>query len=86
MMTMKISCSSSPSVNKRRYMEKRRIQQLKSWHEDVKKIAKSEVAFFGKIFEDIFQDDKNSENRDWIRTDEDDDDTQGDGKLVKKDT
>ncbi len=70
----------------RRGMEKKRIQQLKAWHEDVKKIAKSEAIFVSKIFEGIFkEDDKDPENRDWIRSDEDADEPETDGKMVKKD-
>ena len=50
-------------------MEKKRIQTLKNWHEDVKKIAKSELDFINSIL----QDDKDPEDRDWIRDDEEDD-------------
>lgn len=67
---------------KRRSLEKARIQKLKSWHEDVKKIAKAELDFIASIFKE--DEDEHSKNRDWVRVDEEDDDAPGDGKLVKK--
>jgi hypothetical protein len=73
---------SDSNSNRRRALEKARIQKLKSWHENVKKIAKSEVDFIASIF----MDDKDSENRDWLRTDDEDVDEKGDGALVKKDS
>lgn len=70
-------------TQKRRVIEKRRIQTLKNWHEDVKKIAKSEIDFINSIL----QDDKDSKDRDWVRDYEEDEDTsEGDGKMVKKDS
>lgn len=72
-----------PSTQKRRVLEKRRIQTLKNWHEDVKKIAKSEMDFINSIL----QDDKDAEDRDWIRDDEENEDsTEGERKMVKKDS
>jgi hypothetical protein len=68
---------------KRRSLEKARIQKLKSWHEDVKKIAKAELDFIASIFKEDTEN-EHSENRDWIRADEEDDDAPGDGKLVTK--
>jgi hypothetical protein len=41
-----------PSNNKRRVLEKARIQKLKTWHENVKNIAKAEVEFISTIFRD----------------------------------
>lgn len=75
------SFTKSNSNNKRRVLEKARIQKLKAWHENVKKIAKSEVDFITSIFKD----DKDSENRDWLRVDDEDVDEKGDGALVTKD-
>ncbi len=72
--------NSNSNSAKRRSLEKARIQKLKGWHEDVKKIAKAELDFIASIFKD----DEHSENRDWVRADEEDDDAPGDGKLVKK--
>lgn len=68
---------------KRRVLEKRRIQTLKTWHENVKNIAKSEIDFITSILQD--ENDKDSENRDWIRDDEENDDTVGNRQMVKKD-
>lgn len=85
-MSFVVSASTSVPNKLRRTLEKKRIQQLKLWHEDVKKIAKAETVFFGKIFGSIFQDDKNSEDRDWIRDDESDDEPEEGGKLVKTDS
>lgn len=70
-----------PNMRKRQ-LEKKRIQTLKMWHENVKKIAKSEVDFITSIF----QDDKNSEDRDWIRDDETEEKSEGDGEVVEKDS
>lgn len=67
---------------KGRVAEKARIQKLKSWHENVKKIARSEIDFIASIFK---EDDKDTENRDWLRDDQEDDDEKRDGALVKKD-
>lgn len=72
------------SSNRRRTFEKARIQKLKSWHEDVKKIARSELDFIASIFKE--ENDKDPENRDWLRDDEEDDNTERDGALVKKDS
>ena len=69
---------------KGRAAEKARIQKLKNWHENVKTIARSEIDFIKSIFKDE-EDDKNSENRDWLRDDEEDIDEKGDGALVKRD-
>lgn len=69
------------NTNKRRAFEKKRVQTLKSWHEDVKKIAKSEVDFI----KSIFQDDKDSEDRDWVRDDETDEEPPKDRSVVKTD-
>lgn len=67
---------------KRRVLEKSRIQRLKTWHEDVKKIARSELDFIASIFKD----DKDSENRDWLRDYESDDEGQEISReVVKKD-
>lgn len=68
---------------KGRIAEKARIQKLKSWHENVKKIARSELDFIASIFKD--ENDKDPENRDWLRDDEEDIDEKGDGALVKRD-
>jgi hypothetical protein len=38
--------------NKRRAMEKARIQKLKVWHENVKKIARSEIEFISALFKE----------------------------------
>lgn len=81
------SSSSSPKLfnrNKGRALEKVRIQKLKNWHEGVKKIARSEIDFITSIFKD--DDDKNFEDRDWIRDDEENKDEERDGALVKKDS
>lgn len=68
---------------KRRVLEKSRIQRLKTWHEDVKKIARSELDFIASIFKD----DKDSENRDWLRDYESDDEGQEVSReVVKKDS
>lgn len=68
---------------KRQILEKSRIQKLKSWHEDVKKIARSELDFITSIFKD----DKDSEDRDWLRDYESDDEGQKDsGEVVKKES
>ena len=69
---------------KGRAAEKARIQKLKNWHEGVKKIARSEIDFMKSIFKD--EDDKDSENRDWLRDDEENVDEKGDGALVKTDS
>lgn len=69
------------NTNKRRVAEKKRIQTLKMWHEDLKKIARSEMNFISSIF----QDDKNTKDRDWIRDDEESSDEEADGSLVKAD-
>lgn len=73
---------SSSFTHKRRTLEKARIQKLKLWHEDVKKIARSEIDFIASIFKD----DKNAENRDWVRDFEEDesDDEERDGFMVEK--
>lgn len=72
--------ATSPFTHRRRALEKARIQKLKLWHEDVKKIARSEIDFIASIFKD----DKDPQNRDWVRDDEDDwSDEEGDGKLVE---
>lgn len=69
-----------PFTHRRRALEKARIQKLKLWHEDVKKIARSEIDFIASIFKD----DKDPQNRDWVRDDEDDwEDEEGDGALVE---
>ncbi len=70
--------------NKGRALEKIRIQKLKNWHEGVKKIARSEIDFITSIFKD--EDDKNIEDRDWLRDDEESDYEKGDGSLVEKDS
>jgi hypothetical protein len=62
-------------------MEKKRVQTLKMWHENVKKIAKSEMDFI----KSILQDDKDSEDRDWVRDDESETEPTGDWEMVKKD-
>jgi hypothetical protein len=50
---MIITMSSIPPVNnKRRVLEKARIQKLKSWHESAKKIAKAEIEFISSILRD----------------------------------
>lgn len=67
-----------PQTQKRRVLEKRRIQTLKMWHEDIKKIAKSEIDFINSIL----QDDKDSEDRDWSEIDGKE---EGDWEMVKKD-
>ena len=69
------------NTNKRRTFEKARIQKLKMWHEDVKKIAKSEIDFITSIFND-----KDSEDRDWLRDDQEDDKvSKGSWEVVEKD-
>lgn len=68
---------------RRRVLEKKRIQTLKSWHDNVKKIAKSEMDFIASILQD---DAKDTENRDWIRDDKEDENTVTDGKMVKADS
>ena len=68
-MNVVVAMSGGSFTNKRRVIEKARIQKLKSWHENVKKIARSEVDFI----KSIFKDDKDSENRDWLRDYESDD-------------
>ena len=73
--------STNTNTNKRRYMEKKRVQTLKMWHENVKKIAKSEMDFI----KSILQDDKDSEDRDWVRDDESETEPTGDWEMVKKD-
>lgn len=81
---MQITCSvQRPAFlnNRRRAIEKARIQKLKMWHEDVKKIARSELDFITSIFND-----KNVEDRDWLRDDEEDDEPKGSGEMVKKDS
>lgn len=65
-------------TQKRRALEKRRIQTLKSWHEDLKRIAKSEMDFINSIL----QDDKDSEDRDWSESDQG---QERGGEMVKKD-
>lgn len=84
MATVLIMASSGArfDTNKRRLAEKKRIQTLKVWHENVKKIAKSEVDFI----KSILQDDKDSKDRDWIRDDEDEKEPEGDWEMVKKDS
>lgn len=68
-------------THRRRALEKARIQKLKLWHDDVKKIARSEIDFIASIFK---EDDKDPQNRDWVRDDEEDwSDEEGDGKLVE---
>ncbi len=67
------------NTTKRRIVEKKRIQTLKMWHENVKKIARSEIDFINSIF----QDDKNIKDRDWIRDDEESSDEETDGSMVK---
>lgn len=67
-----------PQTQKRRVLEKRRIQTLKMWHEDIKKIAKSEIDFINSIL----QDDKDTEDRDWSEVDGKE---EGDWEVVKKD-
>lgn len=42
----------SQQQNKRRAMEKARIQKLKVWHENVKKIARSEIEFISALFKE----------------------------------
>ena len=63
------SSSSRPQTTKlndrRRVVEKARIQKLKNWHENVKNIARSEVDFIKSIFRD-----EDIEDRDWIRDEE----------------
>lgn len=75
------SSASFPNKQRRRTLEKARIQKLKSWHEDVKKIARSELDFIASIF----RDDKDAEDRDWLRDDEENVDAEGDGKVAQKD-
>ncbi len=66
--------------NKRRNLEKARLQKLKQWHEDVKKIAKSEIDFIQRIFKD-----ETPEDRDWVLDEEDVPTTENGGEMVKKD-
>lgn len=81
--TVPVMMSTNPINRKRRILEKARIQKLKMWHEDVKKIAKSEMDFITSIFKD----DKDSEDRDWLRDYESDDEGQEVGReVVKKDS
>lgn len=75
-----VTMSTNPINRKRRILEKSRIQKLKSWHEDVKKIARSELDFITSIFKD----DKDSENRDWLRDYESDDEGQETRREVVK--
>lgn len=80
-----MSGGSFTNSNRRRVFERARIQKLKSWHEDVKKIARSELDFIASIFKD--QDDKDSKNRDWLRDYEsDDEEPEGNGKVAQKDS
>lgn len=82
---MVVVASLNSNGNRRRTFEKARIQKLKNWHEDVKKIARSEIDFIKSIFKD--ENDKDSENRDWIRDDEEDVKvTERDGKMVTTDS
>ena len=67
------------NTQKRRALEKRRIQTLKLWHDDLKKIAKSEIDFINSIL----QDDKDGEDRDWSEVDGKE---EGDWEVVKKDS
>jgi hypothetical protein len=83
-MMLSVVASSARPPERRRVFEKARIQKLKSWHEGVKKIARSEIDFIKSIFKD--ENDKDSENRDWLRDDEDDIDQTGNGEMVKKDS
>lgn len=69
------------NTNKRRAVEKKRIQTLKMWHENVKKIAKSEIDFI----KSILQDDKDSEDRNWVRDDEIEKEPERDWEMVEKD-
>lgn len=67
-------------THRRRSLEKARIQKLKLWHEDVKKIARSEIDFIASIFKD----DKDPQNRDWVRDfEEDGSDEEGYGQVVE---
>jgi hypothetical protein len=89
---MIVQCSSlfnksSSNSNRRRTLEKARIHKLKHWHENVKKIARSEMDFIASIFKDEDENVKNSEDRDWLRDDETDIQvSEGEGAMVKKDT
>ena len=76
-----MSAKFTNGTNRRHYAEKKRVQTLKMWHENVKKIAKSEFDFI----KSIIQDDKDSEDRDWVRDDETETESKGDGEMVKKD-
>jgi hypothetical protein len=79
-----MSGGSFTNSNRRRVLEKSRIQKLKSWHENVKKIARSEMDFIASIFKD--ENDKDSENRDWLRDYESDDEgSEGNREVVKAD-
>ena len=84
MMLVLASSSSRPTDtnHRRRVLEKARINKLKSWHENVKKIARSEVDFIKSIFRD-----EDIENRDWIRDDETryDEQQKNSRDLVKED-
>ena len=67
-------------TNRRRSLERYRIQKLKTWHENVKKIARSEIDFINSIFNEEHKD------RDWLRDSEDDENPEdADGQMVKKD-
>ena len=85
MLTVVASQTGRPTVKfpnlRKRQLEKKRIQTLKMWHENVKNIAKSEVDFITSIF----QDDKDSEDRDWFRDDETEEKSEGDRAVVEKD-
>lgn len=85
MITVIVAQANRPVVKfpnmRKRQLEKKRIQTLKMWHENVKNIAKSEVDFITSIF----QDDKDSEDRDWIRDDETEEKSEGDRQVVEKD-
>lgn len=87
MMSVTVQCAQNRPAffnrTKGRVAEKARIQKLKSWHENVKKIARSELDFIASIFKE--EDDKDAKDRDWLRDDEEDVDEKGDRALVKKD-
>ncbi len=66
---------------RRREFEKARIQKLKNWHEDVKRIAKSEVDFIRSLFKD-----EDIESRSWVRDVEVvEDNPEKDGGVAQKD-
>lgn len=67
-------------TQKRRNLEKARIQKLKQWHENVKSIAKSEIDFIQRIFKD-----ETPEDRDWVLDEESSSATENSGAMVKKD-